>query len=351
MPPKPGKKSRPVPAKQKQVSIRDVARACDCSIATVSLALNRRGKLSDATRTRVMKAAARLGYLPNSAGRSLRMQRTNTIGLFFYPSCAQLFRNIFYAEVMEGLEERLSNAGYDLLLCGGDFSLPEARPIALMAQRRVDAAIMLGAFPFKLIQRLSKIGVPLLLLDSDLEHLPVDSVTTDGFAAGRLVVDHLFARGHRRLVMLAYQLEDFNIDLRIEGFLAGLKAHGLSTQNCVIRNFVLNDGGFAQLQKRLQSPSPPTGVVCVNDTMAAYMVQRSREAGYRVPEDVSFVGYDDDPCARDCIPALTTIAVDKADLGRIGADCLLRRLGDGAEPVGKARLPVRLIERESVATL
>jgi len=351
MPPKPRRKSRTAPSKSKQVSIRDVAEACDCSIATVSLALNGRGQISEPTRQRVMKAAARLGYLPNSAGRNLRLRRTNTIGLFFYPSCAQLFRNIFYAEVMEGLEERLSGAGYDLLLCGGDFSLPDPRPIALMARRRVDAAIMLGAFPFKLIQRLSKIGVPLLLLDSDLDNLPVDSVTTDGFTAGQLVVDHLVAHGHRRIVMLAYRLEDYNIDMRVAGFLAGLKQHGLTAENSVIRSFVLNDEGFVLLNQRLQSPEPPTAVVCVNDTMAAYMVQHSREAGRRVPEDVSFVGYDDDTYARDCIPPLTTIAVDKTDLGRIGAECILRRLGAGTVPIGKAVLPVKLIERASVATL
>lgn len=345
MPPNPPAENR------KQVSINDVATDCGCSIATVSYALNGRGNISEATRKRVMKAAARLGYLPNSAGRSLRLQRTNTIGLFFYPSCAQLFRNIFYADVMEGLEGQLANAGYDLLLCGGNFALAEARPIALMAQRRIDAAIMLGAFPFKLIERLSGIGVPLMLLDSNLDALPVDSVTTDGFSAGKMVVDHLYARGHRRILMLAYRLEDYNIDLRVSGFLAGMKAHGLPARNSVIRTFVLNSEGFGLLAKRLSSPAAPTAVVCVNDTMATYMIQRMRETGHRVPEDVSFVGYDDDACARECMPALTTIAVDKGELGRVGADSLLRRLRDAKTPIGKARLPVRLVERDSVATI
>jgi LacI family transcriptional regulator len=335
----------------KRTSITDIAHACECSIATVSLVLNERGRISAATKKRVLKAAARLGYVPNTAGRSLRLRRTNTIGLFFYPSCARLFRNVFYAEVMEGLEQHLGAAGYDLLLSGSDFSRGEGRPMRLITQRRVDAAIMLGAFPFTLIERLSQIGGPFLLLDSNLEDLPIDSVTTDGFSAGRMVVEHLHARGHRRIVMLAYDLDDYNIDLRARGFIAGLQHHRLPVQNALIRNFKTNDEGLPFLLRRLRSASRPTAVVCVNDTLAVYMMQRTREAGFRVPADVSFVGYDDDVFARDAVPKLTTVAVNKPDLGRTGAECLLRRLREPNAPVSKARLPVHLIERESVAAI
>jgi LacI family transcriptional regulator len=339
------------PSISKPVSITDVARECGCSIATVSMVLNGRGKISAATQKRVVKVAARMGYVPNPAGRSLRSHRTNTIGLFFYPSCSQLFRNVFYAEIMEALEQRLGSAGYDLLLSGSDFSKQDARSVSLITQHRVDAAIMLGAFPFRQIEQLSKVGVPFLLLDSNLDELPIDSVTTDGFSAGRMVVDHLHAQGHRRIVMLAYALDDYNIDVRTQGFLKGMKLHGLSTRGALIRNFDQNDKGIVTLLKRLRAPNPPTAVVCVNDTMAAYMMSRVREAGFSVPDQVSFVGYDDDIYARESLPPLTTVAVNKADIGHSGAECLLRRLKEPSAPVAKIRLPVTLIERASVAAL
>ncbi len=300
---------------------------------------------------RVLKAAGQLGYVPNPAGRNLRLQRTNAIGLFFHPSCAQLFRNVFYAEVMEGLEQHLAAAGYDLLLSGSDFNRGDGRAAALLTHRRVDAAIMLGAFPAKLIEQLHGNGVPLLLLDSSIEGLPADSVTTDGFNASRIVVDHLVSRGHREIVMLAYEMEDYNIDLRSRGFLAGLQHHGLPAGSALIRNFTYNVEGFPVLLQRLRSARPPTAVVCVNDNLAAYMTQHVREAGFRVPEDVSFVGFDDDVYSRESIPPLTTVAVDKPALGRIGAECLVRRLQDPAAPVALLRLPVHLVERESVATI
>ena len=335
----------------KPISITDVARECDCSIATVSLVLNGRGKISAATKKRVIKAAARMGYVPNPAGRSLRSHRTNTIGLFFYPSCAQLFRNVFYAEVMEALEHHLGEAGYDLLLAGSDFSRQEARSVSLITQRRVDAAIMLGAFPVKQIDALGNAGVPFLLLDSNLDELPVDSVTTDGFSAGRIVVDHLFAKGHRRIIMMAYELDDYNIDKRAQGFLSGLKHYNLPVRDSLIRNFVQNDKGIVTLLRRLNAPQAPTAVVCINDTMAAYMMARVREAGFAVPDQVSFVGYDDDIYSRESLPKLTTIGVNKAAIGQIGAECILRRLKDPSTPTAKSRLPVTLIERDSVATL
>jgi LacI family transcriptional regulator len=333
------------------VSIVDVARECDCSIATVSLVLNGRGKISEATKKRVIRVVARMGYVPNLAGRSLRSRRTNTIGLFFYPSCAQLFRNVFYAEIMEALEQHLGDAGYDLLLAGGDFTRKETRSVSLITQRRVDAAVMLGAFPFKQLEHVGKVGMPFLLLDSNIDELPIDSVTTDGFTAGRMVVDHLYAKGHRRIVMLAYNLEDYNIDMRANGFLSGLNHYDLSARNSLIRNFDQNDKGVVTLLRRLSAPNPPTAVVCINDTMAAYMMTRVREAGYAVPDQVSFVGYDDDIYAREALPKLTTVSVNKADIGRTGAECILRRLKDSSIPTVKARLPVTLVERESVATL
>ena len=335
----------------KRITITDVAAACDCSIATVSLVLNGRGKVSAATKKRVLKVASQLGYVPNAAGRNLRTHRTNTLGLFFYPSCAQLFRNVFYAEIMESLEQNLGAAGYDLLLCGSDFSRDDTRAVNLMTQRRVDAAIMLGAFPSVLVDRLSRLGPPFLLLDSNVDDLPIDSITTDGFSAGRMIVDHLVARGHRRIIMMAYALEDYNIEMRARGFLSGLERHGLATPHSLMRDFTLDEKGYPALLKRLRSAQPPTAVVCVNDTMAVFMMQRLREAGIRVPDDVSFVGYDDDTYAHQSIPPLTTIAVNKTDLGRIGAEIIRRRLDTPAAAVTKARLPVQLVERASVATL
>jgi LacI family transcriptional regulator len=332
-----------------RMTIEDVARAARCSTATVSLVLNNRGRVAEKTRKRVLKAQAELGYVPNPAGRSLRMQRTNMVGLLFYPSCAKLFRNVFYAEVMEGLEEELSKAGYDLLLSGGDLAADEAQMPAFLQQRRVDAAVLLGAFPRRRIEAMAEKGVPLLMLDSNHEDLPVDSITTDGYSAGRLIVDHLVARGHRRLLFMAYAMEDFNIDARVRGFEAGLRAHGLPVEGAVERGFIGRVEACDRLLARLRGAHAPTAVVAVNDTLAVELMARMREERVKLPAELSFVGFDDDVYAQEIVPRLTTIGIDKPALGREGARILIERLREPARPVVKLRLPVRLIERDSVA--
>jgi len=334
-----------------RITIEDVARAAKCSTATVSLVLNGRGRVAEKTRKRVLKVQEDMAYVPNSAGRSLRMQKTNTVGLLFYPTCAKLFRNVFYAEIMEGLEEAMSHAGFDLLLSGGDFSAEQNKLPAFLQQRRVDAAVLLGAFPRSIVERLGEAGVPLMLLDSNYEELPMDSITTDGYTAGKMVVTHLHQKGHRRMLFMAYSLEDYNIDARARGFEAGLLAHGLPDQDAVIRDFILHEDALARLLERLDRPDAPTAVVCVNDTLAVAIMTRLREAGYSLPEQVSFVGFDDDVYAREIKPSLTTVSIDKASLGREGAAILINRLRDPSARVTKIRLPVQLIERESVATI
>ena len=95
-------------------NIKDVAREADCSIATVSLVLNDRGRIGKATRARVRQACKKLGYYPRAAGRNLRRRRSETIGILFYPSCSHIFRNVFYSKIMEGLEEELTDANQNL---------------------------------------------------------------------------------------------------------------------------------------------------------------------------------------------------------------------------------------------
>jgi len=149
-------------------------------------------------------------------GRSLRIRRTETLGLLFYPSCAQVFRNPFYAEVMEGLEETLLKAGYHLLLAGYEASLRSSEVPAFLQRGKVDGMILLGGFPSKIIHQFCGMNTPLVLLDSNVDW-PVDTVVSDGFSAEVKIVDYLVENGHREIVKLAYEMEDYNIDLRIKG--------------------------------------------------------------------------------------------------------------------------------------
>lgn len=333
----------------RRVSIFAVAQKAKCSIATVSNVLNNKGRVGPKKRKMVLRAVEELGYQASSAGRNLRIRKSEMLGLLFYPSCAQIFKNPFYAEIMEGLEEGLTKEGYHLLLAGYQVSVADSAIPDFLVQGKVDGMILLGRFPNEIIQNFCQVSSPLLLLDSNVEW-PIDSVISDGFTAEINVVSHLVSQGHRSLVILAYDMEDYNIDLRIQGFLSGLTMHGLEGGSAnVIREWLSHDDIYAALHARLKGPNPPTAVVTVNDTLAMAMIRRLKENGIRVPEQISIVGYDDDVVMAEGRPFLSTVRVNKKELGRIGAELILKRVASQDTPVVKLRLPTEYVARESVA--
>ena len=329
-------------------SIFDVAKRANCSIATVSNVLNGKGRVGTPTRKVVLKAVRELGYQPNSVGRSLRTRRTETLGLLFYPSCAQLFRNPFYAEVMEGLEETLLKASYHLLLAGYEASARISQVPSFVQQGKVDGMVLLGGFPSKIIHNFCELSTPSVLLDSNVEW-PVDSVVSDGFSSEVRIVDHLVEYGHREIVMLAYDMEDYNIDQRVKGFLAGLQRHNIPGGNArVIRHALSHDDIYKALKVRLDAPNPPTAIVTINDTLAIAMMERLAQDGIAIPGQVSIVGYDDDKFSAETSPPLTTVRVDKKNLGEVGAELILKRIEEGDRPISKLALPTELVIRNSV---
>ena len=344
--PEPSVPDEPLPSRR--ISIFEVAKHADCSITSVSNVLNNKGRVSKEKRHSVLKAVSELGYRPSSVGRNLRTRRTETLGLLFYPSCAEIFRNPFYAEVMEGLEERLMKTSFHLMLAGYHVATAASGIPDFVARGKVDGMILLGGFPEKVIHNFHGLRCPLLLLDSNVEW-PIDSVVSDGFTGGRLMVRHLFQRGHRRIVLMAYPEESYNIELRIQGFLVGLREHGLPEEGAVIRSTLSHDKLYADLRQQLYSPWPPTALAAVNDTLAISMIQRLQRDGIDVPERISVIGYNDDLIAADGEPPLTTVRVDKRELGRVGADLILTRVDQPGSPVSKLRMPVSLVSRESVA--
>ena len=273
------------------------------------------------------------------------------VGLLFYPSCAQIFRNPFYAEVMEGLQEGFTRAGYHLLLSGYHVSTANSPAPVFLAQSMVDGMILLGHFPNQMVQNFCQASSTLLLLDSNVEW-PIDSVISDGFTAEINVVNHLVSQGHRHIVMLAYDMEDYNIELRIQGFLNGLRMSGLKGGSAnVIREWISDDDIYNALRERLKSSKPPTAVVAVNDTLAVKMLKRLRDDGIHVPEDLSMVGYNDDVGMAEDRSFLSTVRVDKTELGRMGAELILKRIASRETPVVKLRLPTEFISRDSVASV
>lgn len=330
--------------------LRDIAELLGCSVATVSNAINGRGRMSGEVRQQILDKCAELNFVPNSAGRSLRLQRTDAVGVIYAPSFAELFGNVFYARIMEGLAETFGEAGLDLVL--GNRRDPDGMP-SIVRQGKVDALVVLaGVFTATEYEVLRQCPVPLCFVDGYVRTFDADSLTSDGFGGGQQVAEHLFQQGHRRVVMTAYRSPLYNIEQRIAGFFSGLRSCGLDLLEADALIRVNNDKeAFDELLARLNSGNPPTAVFAVNDTMALNLMDALETVGRRVPDDVSVVGFDDDPAASRARPPLTTVGLKKRDIGAVSARLVLDRLAHPAKSIVHQVQPTKLVVRESVTRL
>jgi LacI family transcriptional regulator len=329
--------------------LRDIAKLVGCSVATVSNAINGRGRMSEDMRQQILAKCAELNFVPNSAGRSLRLQRTDAVGVIYAPSFAELFGNVFYARIMEGLAETFAEAGVDLVL--GNRRDSDGMP-AIVRQGKVDALVVLaGVFTGADYETLRQCPVPMCIVDGYVGSIEADSLTSDGFGGGQQVAEHLFQKGHRRVLMTAYRSPLYNIEQRIAGFLSGLRSCGLEVNEADVLIRTDTDAEAArELLARLDSADPPTAVFAVNDTMALNLIDALTTAGRKVPDEVSVVGFDDDPTAARAHPPLTTVGLKKRDIGAVSARLVLDRLANPGKATVHQVQPTRLVVRESVAT-
>jgi len=329
-------------------NIKDVAKEANCSIATVSCVLNARGRIGKATQQRVREACKKLDYCPSAAGRNLRSRKTESIGILFYPSCAHIFRDVFYSEIMEGLETQLTEANQNLLLAGYDISTRQEDLPRFVRTGSVDGVILMGGCPDEFKQKLSEVHLPFLLLDTDIDGVSVDSITSDGYGAMTDMVSFLCDKGHRNMLMLRHQYDNYNEISRCSGFEAETQRRGL---NAEVMRVETNDEAAQEIIRRIRADDPITAVCTVNDDMAADILTKLLAAGITVPDQISITGFDDTRFSKDTHPPLTTMHIDRKQMGIDGAKTILRRIADRKAPRSKRVMPAELVERESVKPL
>lgn len=329
----------------------DVARLAEVSQATVSYVLNNSTVVSvpEETRRRILDAARRLGYVPNSAARTLRTRKTMTIA-----GVIPDITNPFYPWFERGIQEITEARGYDLLVFNTDGDEPkERRAIELALQGRVDGLIVT---PFHLtppdLAPLAQAGVAVVVLgriDLDWAAAGIDTLSIDNAAAARAAVDHLLGRGHTRIAMIAGVAGTPPREGRVKGYREALAAHNVPVEERLIRAGEFTEqGGYEATRELLRLSPRPTAIFAANDLMAIGAYQALREAGVRVPDDVAVVGFDDIPAASLVHPALTTIAQFPHGLGRQAAELLLDRLAGTIAGSGQhLTMPFELILRES----
>lgn len=315
----------------RRVTIADVAREAQTSTASVSYALNGRPGVSPATRERVLEVAARLGWSPASAARTLAGAGADTIGLVLARDPRDLAVEPFYMQFIAGVEATLSARSMGLLLEVAPDAAAEAEAIRRWhMSRRVDGVLLTDVLPDDpRIPVVTEAGIPAVVLGDPSAAAGLTTVWTDDAAAMRQAVEYLVALGHRRIIRVAAPGRYAYTAIRDAAFESIARAAGL--EHGIVRTDLSQDSGAAAARSVLSSPRPPSALLFDNDVMAVAALTIAHELGRSVPEDVSIIAWDDSHLCRLVTPALSALGHDVVALGAHAARRLLDVI-DGAEP-------------------
>ena len=332
-------------------TIQDVARAAGVSTSTVSHVLNETRPVNQETRQRVLKAMKALDYRPNRLARSLRNRRTNTLGVLL-PNSA----NPFFAQILLGIEAACFEHDYNFILGNAnDDSKREMAYLDVLVSKQVDGILLVSTGAYrKALDLLAPRGVPVVMVDRSPAQIydgwQIDAVYTDNEDGGRMATEYLIGLGHRRIACVGGPVLLTSGAGRVIGYRRALEhARFPVDETLILEGDFEHEGGYRAGKALLALPEPPTAIFACNDLMAVGVLYAAFEAGVRVPEDLSVIGFDDIPLASYTVPRLTTVAQQATMLGRAGVDLMLARLKDRARPTQQRCLPVSLTGRASCA--
>ncbi len=330
-------------------TIRDVAAAAQVSTSTVSHVINNTRYVSPQIRERVLNAMLGLHYSPNRLARSLRNSRTLTLGVLL-PNSA----NPYFAEILLGVEAACFDLGYNIIMGNAnDNPARELSYLEVLLARQVDGILLISTGAFKeSIALLSSHAVPLVVVDRSTDIPSVDEIFTENRRGGLVATRYLLSLGHRRIGCITGPSFLTPSAERVAGYYEAMAAAGIAVDSrWVVQGDFQHESGHAGCLQLLNLPQPPTAIFACNDLMAVGALCAVHEAGLRVPDDVSVIGYDDIPLASYTVPRLTTVAQPAREIGRIAVERLVARLQDEEVPATQERLPVSLVVRDSCQTL
>lgn len=315
-------------SKNKEITIYDIARQLNVSSATVSRALKDSPVINGNTKKRILEAAREMGYQTNTFASSLRNNRSNTIGVI-----VPRLNSMFMSDVIAGIEKVVNNAGYNLIISQSlESSVKEKANALTMFNNRVDGLLVSLAYDTESLEHFQpfiKKTVPLLFFDrvADLQNCP--TVVIDNYKAAYELTSHLIAEGCTNLVHLTANLSRNVYNDRFNGFRHAIIDHSLQfNPDHLIISDLSPEAGRKAAHRILQMKNLPDGVFVANDSCAASCMIELRKSYVRIPDDIHFVGFNNDFISQVVEPNLTTIDYKGFEMGEIAAQTLINQLNN-----------------------
>lgn len=328
-------------------TMKDVAHLAGVSTATVSRALMNPEKVSASTCKKVEKAVLDAGYSPNSLVRNLRRNETKTIVVIVPDIC-----DSYYSDIIRGIEETAAEHGYLVLLGdSGQQKNRESSFVNLIFTKQADGMLLLGTnIPFDISKAEQKNLPPLVMACEFAPDLELPTVHIDNLTAAFDAVNYLTKIGHKQIAQITGELQGALTKFRVQGYQQALRRAGISVNPAYS---VSGETSFAMgaraMTTLLSLPIVPTAVFCHSDVLAIGAMQQAKRLGFRVPQDISIIGFDDIKFAEYCDPALTTMSQPRYEIGQQAMLLLLKMLKGNEVQIGSRLLDAQLVIRESVA--
>lgn len=344
-----------------RVTIVDVAREAGVSKSTASRVMAGRGSASPGAHDRVTEAAARLGYQPNALAKAMVSGNSNTIGIVI-PDIS----SPFFSAVTRGLSDAARMAGFEVIISNTDNDADiESKALELLGEKRVDGIIVAPVFQDHSValETLRTQQFPLIYLDrrGGIEDT-TPLVSLDHVAASRLATEHLIRLGHRRIAIVTEAGDHLDRLLassaptgrlrpsgqRLKGYLDALLTEGIEVDPELVINAGYDpDDARVQVAERLRTVSDVTAVYGTDSVLTSGAFRALRELGLRYPEDVSFLGFDDQEWSTMVQPEVTVVSQPRYRIGAVAASCLIERIRHPEAELDDVALPANLTVRQS----
>jgi len=330
------------------ISIIDVARMANVSTATVSRFINTPEKVKPETREIVQKVINKLDYRPNALARSLIKRNTKSVGILI-PD----INNLFYPAVVRGAEDRFGSSSYSIFLCNTDKDIEKEQDyINVLLEKRVDGMIIMGTRPIdgsenEHIRMLCR-SIPVVLVNDTIVGADLYSVMTDEVEGAYNAVNYLIGLGHRKIAHVTGEIDKYTTyQNKFRGYEMAMREHKTAfPPEYVVADQPYPSGGSRAAKKLFALEERPTAVFAASDQLAMGIIKACYECGFKIPDDISVVGYSNISISEDLYPELTTVNQFPYETGAKAAEVMMDIL-EGRHPQKKIILSPELLIRKS----
>lgn len=332
------------------ITIKDIARLSEVSVATVSRVINNNGRFSEKTRQKVLTVIEETGYQMNYSAKSLRMKRSFTIGILV-PDIS----NYFFADLVQHMEEQLFNLGYSTIICNtGRSSEKEQKYLTILESKSVDGIIVISGANEDGIEFNFERKIPYICIDRKPK-IQEDTVfiSSNHYQGGFIATEELIESGCDNLLMILHQEISSSAKERVKGFEDALKKNNLPYSDKDNKLIVGTDKSIYKesITNFFENHPNINGVITVNDNLGLQVLKLLSELSISVPNSLKLIGFDNIPGADYSTPTLSSIKQDTEELSKVAVQSLLKLIDEDDADKGKQVLiPVEFVERQSTAS-